>query len=50
MTDARTEEYVIVVDEDSTEPAGYLYSASMFAPIELPEVAQQVRMAAEGLS
>lgn len=26
-----------VVDEDSTEPDGYLYPAAMFVPIEVPE-------------
>ena len=26
-----------VVDEDTSEPDGYLYPASMFAPTELPE-------------
>lgn len=34
-----------VVDEDKSEPDGYLYPVSMFAPIELPEVAKQVLMA-----
>ena len=35
-----------VVDEDKSEPDGYLYPASMFTPIELPEVAERARMAA----
>ncbi len=35
-----------VIDEDKSEPDGYLYSASMFAPIELPEVAERVLMTA----
>ena len=30
-----------VVDEDKSEPDGYLYPASMFAPIELPEAAKR---------
>ena len=30
-----------VIDEDKSEPNGYLYPASMFAPIELPKVAVQ---------
>ena len=30
-----------VVDEDESEPDGYLYAASMFASVELPEVAKQ---------
>jgi len=35
-----------VIDEDKSEPDGYLYPASMFAPIELPEEAKQVLMTA----
>ena len=35
-----------VIDEDKTEPDGYLYPASMFAPIELPEVAERALMRA----
>ena len=35
-----------VVDEDKSEPDGYLYPASMFTPIELPEVAERALMAA----
>jgi len=35
-----------IIDEDSSEKDGYLYPASMFAPIELPEVAEQVLLAA----
>ena len=35
-----------VIDEDTAEEDGYLYSSSMFAPIEVPEIAQQVIMAA----
>lgn len=35
-----------VIDEDKSEPDGYLYSASMFAPVELPEVAERALMAA----
>jgi hypothetical protein len=35
-----------VIDEDKSEPDGYLYPASMFAPVELPEVAERVLMAA----
>ena len=30
-----------VVDEDQSEPDGYLYPVAMFAPIELPEIAQR---------
>lgn len=36
-----------VIDEDKSEPDGYLYPASMFAAIELPEVAQRALMAAD---
>lgn len=36
-----------VIDEDKSEPDGYLYPASMFAPIELPEVAERALMAAD---
>jgi len=35
-----------VIDEDKSEPDGYLYPASMFVPIELPEVAERVLMTA----
>jgi hypothetical protein len=31
-----------VIDEDTSEPESYLYPASMFAPVELPEEAKQV--------
>ncbi len=34
-----------IIDEDKSEPDGYLYPVSMFAPIELPEVAEQALMA-----
>lgn len=37
-----------VIDEDRSEPDGYLYPVTMFAPIELPEVAQRALMAAGG--
>ena len=37
-----------VLDEDKSEPDGYLYPASMFVPIELPEVAERALIAAEG--
>lgn len=37
-----------VIDEDRSEPDGYLYPASMFAPIELPEAAERALMAAGG--
>jgi len=34
-----------VIDEDKSEPDGYLYPASMFVPIKLPVAAEQVLMA-----
>ena len=36
---------VRVIDEDRSESDGYLYDASMFAQIELPEVAERALMA-----
>lgn len=44
--DAESHRMLRVIDEDSSEPEGYLYPASMFAPVELPEEAKQVLMAA----
>ena len=35
-----------VIDEDKSEPDGYLYPETIFAPIELPDVAKQALMAA----
>jgi len=34
-----------IIDEDKAESDGYLYPASMFAPIGLPEAAKPVLMA-----
>ncbi len=39
--EARAYDLLRVIDEDASEPGGYLYSASMFAPIELPEAAKR---------
>jgi hypothetical protein len=36
-----------VLDEDKSEPEGYLYPASMFAQVEPPEVARQALTAAD---
>ncbi len=47
-TDAETHDMLRVVDEDASEPDGYLYPASMFAPIELPESAQRALATAGG--
>ncbi len=48
LPDAEAESYNMlrIIDEDRSEPEGYLYLASMFAPIELPEVAERALMAA----
>ena len=35
-----------IIDEDRSEPDGYLYPAAIFAPIELPEAAKRVLLAA----
>jgi hypothetical protein len=44
---AEANNMLCVVDEDKSEPDGHLYPASMFAPIELPKVAERALMAAE---
>ena len=44
--EAETHNMVRVIDEDRSEPDGYLYDASMFAQIELPEVAERALIAA----
>lgn len=44
--DAEAHNMLRVIDEDKSEPDGYLYPSPMFAPIELPEVAQRALMAA----
>lgn len=45
-TEAEAHGMLRVLDEDKAEPDGYLYPASMFVPIELPEVAKQALTAA----
>lgn len=42
---AEPHKMIRVIDEDKSEPDGYLYPASMFASIELPEVAERTLMA-----
>ena len=37
---------VRVLDEDKSEHDGYLYPASMFVPVELPEMAERALIAA----
>ncbi len=44
--EAESHKMLRVIDEDKSEPDGYLYPAVMFAPIELPEVAKQALIAA----
>jgi len=44
--EAESHNMLRVVDEDRSEPEGYLYPASMFVPIELPEVAERALLAA----
>jgi len=46
--EAETHNMLRVIDEDTSEPDGYLYPASIFAPIELPEAAQWALIAASG--
>lgn len=36
-----------IIDEDKSEPDGYLYPSSMFAPVELPEAAERALLAAD---
>ena len=45
-TEARTRGLLRVLDEDMSEPDGYLYPASIFVPVDLPEVAKRVLTAA----
>jgi hypothetical protein len=44
--EAESHDMIRVIDEDLSEPDGYLYDASMFAQIELSEVAERALMAA----
>ncbi len=43
-SEAEVNNLVRVIDEDESEPDGYLYPSSMFTPIVLPEAAQQALM------
>ena len=45
--EAQSHDLLRVVDEDKSEPGGYLYSVSMFASIELPEVAKRALAVAD---
>jgi hypothetical protein len=46
--EAETHEMLRVIDEDKSEADGYLYPASFFAPIQLPESAERALMTAGG--
>ena len=46
--DAESQGLVRVVDEDRSEPDGYLYLSSMFVPIDLPKVAEKVLLSSGG--
>jgi len=50
LPDAAAEAHrmIRVLDENKSEPDGYLYAASMFAPLDSPEAAERALMAAEG--
>lgn len=41
-SDAEAHNMIRVIDEDKLEPDGYLYAASMFVRIDLPDVVKQV--------
>lgn len=45
--EARLHNMLRIIDEDKSEPDGYLYPASMLAPIQLPEIAERALMAAD---
>jgi hypothetical protein len=42
---AESHQMLRIIDEDTSEPDGYLYPRSMFVPVDLPEAAKQVLMA-----
>jgi hypothetical protein len=44
--EAESHDMLRVIDEDKSEPDGYLYPAAMFAPVELPKVAERALMGA----
>ena len=44
--EARTCGLLRVLDEDTSEPDGYLYPTSMFVPVNLPEAAKRALTAA----
>jgi hypothetical protein len=44
--EAESHNMLRIVDEDKSEPDGYLYPRSMFVSVELPEAAKQALVAA----
>ncbi len=44
--DAEAHGLLRVIDEDRSEPDGYLYPSSIFVPIQLPAAAERVLMMA----
>lgn len=44
--EAESRKLLRIIDEDKSEPDGYLSPTSMFAPIKLPEIAERVLTAA----
>ncbi len=40
--EAESHHMIRIIDEDLSEPDGYLYPASMFVPVELPEEARRI--------
>jgi hypothetical protein len=48
--EAEAHRMIRIMDEDRSEPGGYLYPASAFVPIELPEEAERALMASGYLS
>jgi len=44
-TEAESHNLLRIIDEDKSESDGYVYPKSMFAPIELPEVAERALLA-----
>lgn len=41
---AEKRDLIRVIDEDTSEPDGYLYPRRMFVSIEIPEIAERVLM------
>ncbi|MGD9100770.1 MAG: hypothetical protein PVF45_09850 [Anaerolineae bacterium] len=46
--EAASRNMLCVIDEDKSEPDGYLYPAAMFAPVELSEAAERGFLALVG--